>query len=136
MDRDRWSYLAVRAYTKGLVRFTEDERRDVRWRLREEILLAEVERELLAKLHEVVHLAESSAAQYVSQSVFDHHYDAAKQQYHSFSQLMYPFGTDDRPIDKAVFDTLSELWVREFGDPDDDGVQATIEALRNMNNDN
>ena len=135
MDGDRWSYLAVRAYTKGLVRFTEDEQQDCRWRLREEILLAEVEREVLAKLHEVVHLAESSAAQYVSQSVFDHHYDAAKQQYHSFSQLMYPFGTDEKSVDQATFDTLSELWVREFGDPESDAVKDTIEALRTMSND-
>ena len=134
MDGDRWTYLAVRAYSKGLVTFAEEERQEERWRLREEILLSEVEREVLAKLHEVVHLAESSAAQYVSQSTFDHHYTAAKKQYHALSRLVYPFGTDERPIDQQTVDSLKALWVQEFGDPDGESVKRAIEELRSGKN--
>ena len=132
MDKDRWSYLAVRAYARGLLTLSQQEQIDDRWQLREEILLAEVERESLAKLHEMVHLAETSAAQYVDQNVFDHHYKAARKQYHAFSKLMYPFGTDDRPIDQQTFDTLRDAWLREFGDPDGEAVKRTIAYLQTL----
>jgi hypothetical protein len=133
LDRDRWSYLAVRAYSKGLVTFEEDERRDVRWQLREEILLSEVERDVLAKLHEMVHLAEASAAQYVDQGVFDHHYKAANKQYRAFSKLTYPFGADVKDIEQGLVDDLVAAWMQEYGDPDSDKVNATIRALKATN---
>lgn len=136
MDKDRWSFLAVRAYTKGLLSFSTAEQDDCRWQLREEILLAEVERDTLAKLHEMLHMAEASAAQYVDQSVFDHHYKAAKTQYHEFSKLMYPFGTDSRPIDKQLTETLRDIWLREFGDPDSDAVKRTQEYLSKLGSKN
>jgi len=130
LDKDRWTYLAVQAYTKGLVSFDSAERSDDRWQLREEILLSEVERSLLAKLHEMVHLAESSAAQYISQSAFDHHYGAAKKQYQAFSKLMYPFGTDNAALGQNTIEALTKLWVQEFGDPDSPEVHETIMAMR------
>lgn len=132
MDKDRWTYLAIRAYTRGLVTFKSDEREDDRWKLREELLLSEVERDVLAKLHEVVHLAEVSAAQYVSQEVFEHHYRAANKQYHSFSVLTYPFATDDKPIDQQTITALTDLWIKEFGDPDSPEVQKTCDYLRSL----
>lgn len=132
MDRDRWAYLAIRAYAKGLLNFSHLEQEDDRWRLREEILLAEVEREALAKLHEMIHLAEVSAAQYTEHNTFEPHYKAAQKQYHAYSKLMYPFGTDDRSIDKKLVDDLTSMWVNAFGDPDGPAVQKTIEYLKNM----
>jgi hypothetical protein len=114
------------------VTFAKDEREDDRWRLREELLLGEVERDTLAKLHEMVHLAEISAAQYVSQNVFDHHYKAANKQYHAFCRLAYPYGTDEASVDERTIEALAELWRAEFGDPDSPEVEATRKYLQSL----
>lgn len=134
MDSDRWTYLAVRAYTKGLVTFKEEEREDIRWRLREEILLSEVEREVLAKLHEMVHLQEASASQYVDQTTFDHHHNAANKQYHSYAKLMYPYGTDAKTLDQKTVDELVTRWKEVYGDPDSPKVKRAIEAMTRLAN--
>jgi hypothetical protein len=110
------------------VTFAKEEREEERWRLREEILLGEVERDILAKLHEMVHLAETSAAQYVEQSIFEHHFHAAQAQYHSFSQLTYPFGTVKKQVDQETKEALIDMWKRAYGDPDDPEVRAGIDA--------
>ena len=110
--------------------FTEEEQTDSRWRLREEILLSEVERDILAKLHEMVHLAEVSAAQYVEQKVFEHHYKAANKQYHSFSRLVFPYGTDSKTADASTAEALFDIWKKEFGDPNSEEVKKTIELLK------
>lgn len=110
--------------------FRKDEQEDDRWRLREEILLAEVERDNLTKLHDMLHTAESAAAQYVEQQIFDHHYKAAQKQYQAVSLLLLPYKTDEKPIDQQVIENLDELWRAEFGDPDGPDVQAAIEDLK------
>ena len=112
--------------------FIGDEQEDDRWQLREEILLGEVERDTLAKLHEMVHLAETSAAQYVTQAVFEHHYKAANKQYHAFCQLVYPYGTDEKSLDEKTIEELTELWCKEFGDPDSPEVEETRKYLQSL----
>lgn len=131
MDKDRWTYLAVRAYSKGLVTFKEEEREDIRWRLREEILLSEIERETLAKLHEMVHLAETSAAQYDSGN-FDYHHKAANKQYHAYTKLMYPYGSGTKTVDQNTVEDLITRWKSKYGDPEGPEVKKTIEALKRM----
>lgn len=129
MNADRWAYLAVRAYTRGLLSFSSKDRVDPRWSLKEELLLDEVERDIREKLHTLVHLAEVSAAQYVDQKVFDHHHKAANQQYNELIKLVYPY-SKAHDIDKTVQEFLVDVWKKEFGDPESEAVQNTIEFLK------
>lgn len=110
--------------------FNETERQDDRWQLREEVLIAEVERESLAKLHELLHTAESSMAQYVEQKIFDHHYKEAQKQYHHVARLLYPYGTDTKAADERILDTLEKVWLAEYGDPNGEAMHRTLEYLR------
>jgi len=128
LDKDRWSNLAVRAYAKGLVSLNEAERSDDRWKLREAVLLSEVEREALMQMHAMVHLEECSAAQYSGgNDIFKYYRDQAREQYAGFVKLAMPYSKVASGIAKSTMDTLADLWKETFGDPNDPEVAATIE---------
>jgi len=92
LESDRWSFLAVRAYYKGLLTFRESERKDDRWKLREELIMSEVERDVLLGLHSMLHAEDVGAAQYVAgNDVFRYYHERAKKQYASFADLAQPY---------------------------------------------
>lgn len=132
MERDRWSYLAIQAHKQGLLDFHRSHRLDERWRLKEELILGEVERDISAKLHEIIHLAEACAAQYVSASVFEHHYKRAAAEYDVIRGLLRPYVTAASVRKDAA--KYREIWEDAFGSLDDPEVQAsinrTVELLR------
>jgi len=130
LERDRWSFLAVRAYTRGLLKFTADERSDDRWRLKESIILSEVERDAVVQLNTMVHTAESAAAQYVSSDVFRHHHDKAVKVYGKVRHLLQPYAHKSTGANAA---SLRDMWIKAFGDPNGEAVQKTIELLRRDN---
>lgn len=127
MERDRWNYLAIQAYKRGLLSFQRSTKEDERWRLKEEILLGEVERDLSVELHKILHEAESSAAQYVSQKVFKHHYDRAEEQYNILRDLLRPYL--GKRVDTDDMRELIDAWEAEFGSLDDPEVQAEIDRF-------
>ena len=133
MDSDRWSYLAVRAYAKGLLKFTSEERREERWRLREEILLGEVERDVTCELRRLLHNAEVSAAQYsAGGNVFSAHYKNAVVQYESYVKAVMPYKNVQGSCDTTA---LVDLWSAVYGDMHDPTVATQIaETQRYLQN--
>jgi hypothetical protein len=129
--RDRWYTLALRAFTSGLTSFSLDERKDTRWRLKEELMLMELERIEAFKLHRMVHEAESAAAQYSAGSnVFEHHYNRARKQYTAASTLLLPYRDKIESVGQVDMDSSIDAWKEAFGNPDSEIVQRTIEFLR------
>jgi len=128
LDRDRWCYLAIRAYSRGLVTFTEEEKQDDRWKLREALMLGEVERDALISLHSMLHQQESAAAQYSGgNDIFKHYRDRAREQYVHFAKLALPYERHDNNLPQAGMDKLAEAWKELYGDPNDPEVAARIE---------
>ncbi|GAG25128.1 unnamed protein product, partial [marine sediment metagenome] len=124
----RWFHLAVRAFTKRYLAFSEVERQDERWRIREELLLAEVEREALGDMHRMLHRQETAAAQYEAGSdVFRYYYDRARQQYDAFVKLFLPYM---KVVSTKDLESLAALWKQVFGDPDDPELAAEIDKTR------
>jgi len=132
LDRDRWAFLATRAYTKGLLSFNKEERGDDRWRLREAIILSEVERDTVVRLDTMVHAAESAAAQYVDSNVFKHHHDKAVSVYHKVRAMLQPYKYA-MEMERGTEETLRQTWIDAFGDPDGPEVQKAIEYLETGN---
>ena len=129
MESDRWSYLAVQAYKSGLLGFQRSDRTDERWRLKEEILLCEVERSIDATLHTLRHTAESTAAQHATAEIFNHYRDRAENEYLSIRNLMKPYaakGATETPGDMSA---VRQKWEDVFGSLDDPNTQAEIEKF-------
>ena len=124
METDRWNYLAIRAYSSGLLTFRRSDRQDIRWQLKEAILLGEVERGINAKLHEIRHLAESNAAQYVDQPIFDYHFGRAQAEYECIAALLYPFVA--KGLDKGKVKSLIEAWESTYGNLESEETQEMI----------
>jgi len=122
LESDRWSYLAVRAYSKGLLTFKAIDRRDDRWKLREELILSELERDILLGIHRMLHAEDVAAAQYIAgNDVFRYYHERAKKQYASVASLEQPYDKRDYQFsdEKSTIDRMIDVWKQEFGDPDD-----------------
>lgn len=123
MDSDRWSYLAVRAYTKGVLKLSSEERQDSRWRLREELLLGEVERDIVGELRQMLHRTEIAAAQYsAGGNIFKHHYEQATVHYVGYQKAMMPYDKSYEFDSKA----LIRAWNEVYGDPETPEVAKQI----------
>jgi hypothetical protein len=115
---------------RGLLKFSADERGDDRWRLREAIILSEVERDSVVKLDMMVHVAESAAAQYVDSNVFKHHHDKATTVFHKVRAMLQPYKYS-AALSENLMDSLTQAWINEFGDPDGPAVHELIRKLEN-----
>lgn len=129
MESDRWTFLTLRAYSSGRLDYSN--RLDDRWRLKEAIVLAEVERELHHEMHRLSYEGEIAAAQYVEQEIFDYHYEKSLEKFDTLEALLLPYA-DLKPRKLSREERVrqaTELWESEFGKLDDPKVQ---EALRQM----
>jgi len=75
----------------------------------------------------VLHEAESSAAQYVTQEVFNHHYERAEEQYNTIRNLLRPYLGVRTSTDKVA--SMITSWENEFGSMDDPEVKASIDEF-------
>jgi hypothetical protein len=111
-----------------LTKFAEDERQDDRWRLREELILSEVERDILGEFHRALHLQEALSAQYAAGSeIHNYYYERATKQYHAYANLMLPY---DKHEPTQSVQSLVNLWKQVYGDPDNPEVAAEIEKTK------
>ena len=126
MESDRWSYLAVQAYRSGLLGFQRSDRTDERWRLKEEIVLCEVERSIDASLHTLRHTAESTAAQHATAEIFNHYRDRAEKEYLSIRNLLKPYVGKVGLEPSEVMGDLKSKWEEAFGSLEDPKTQEEI----------
>jgi hypothetical protein len=91
---DRWSFLAVRAYATGFLTFKRADRQEERWKLKEEILLGELERDYLVDLNGMLHAEDVAAAQHVAgDEVFSYYHNQAKERYNQTRGLIRPYSS-------------------------------------------
>jgi hypothetical protein len=134
LDRDRWGRLAVKAYSDGVIDFASSHRSDDRWKLREALVLSEVERKELVELERMLHDEDVHAAQYIAgNSVFQYYWEQAQQRFNTTKRLRTPYLKQAQQQDDP--DRVAKLWSDAFGDPNDPDVRAdvekTIEILKN-----
>jgi len=113
---------------RGLLKFTEDEQKNDRWRLREAIVMSEVERDIVVQLDTMVHMSESAAAQYVDTNVFKHHHDKATNVYHKVRATLQPYRYAVE-MSGDTMNALEQAWIDAYGDPDGPEVQEMIRYL-------
>lgn len=111
----------------GRLTFKKEDRSDTRWRLKEEIILGELEREAQLNLYGLVHSAEVAAAQYVEQKIYDYHHGRAEEAYGNIERLSRPYAVGRRLANAKQEKELFAIWADAFGDPDDPEVKASIE---------
>ena len=130
MGRDRWCTLAVRAFTEGRLSFSEVERADDRWKLREELVFAQIERELLLRLYDTLH-SRMAAELVVTQKKSDAR-TLLSDYYAKILQLLVPY----KGLPEEVKKKLADLWIERFGDPADpkvaERIKKTIDHLESI----
>jgi len=133
LARDRWSYLALQAQTKGLLQFDSKSRQDDRWKLKEALVLEVVERDNLAKLHELLHLSEVTAVGSAGGPNSKHHMDAADKQYKRIVELLCPYMDTSSTNSVCSEELLLSAWEEVYGKMDDPetiaGIERTIQSL-------
>jgi hypothetical protein len=108
-----------------LLHFTADERQEERWKLREELLLAEVERDIQVDLQQTLHLENVSAAQYSGgNDIFEYYWGKARERFIRYSNLVLPYSKHSTV---STAQTLREAWTAAWGDPNDPEVAASIQ---------
>ena len=135
MGRDRWSTLAVRAYTKKLIGFTEADRQDDRWKLREELIFSQLEHDARLRLRLALHLEAAIGAQHPAPNVSEHYRERVREHYQELIHLLMSYDISSTRLRQS----LIEDWKRIFGDPEDPEVagriEQTIEFLKGIQDD-
>lgn len=107
----------------GLTKFTEAERQDDRWRLREALILQYVERSMVHELNQLVFLQDVAAAQYVAgNDTFSYYHKRAGNLYKLIAgklQTYMDYGSADADVAQNWLANAKNLWAQVWGDPDD-----------------
>lgn len=107
----------------GLAKFTEDERQDDRWRLREALILQHVERSMVRELNQMLFFQDVAAAQYVAgDDTFSYYHKSASNLYKLIAgklQTYMDYGDMQETSALGFLKTAKQLWAEAWGDPDD-----------------
>lgn len=116
MGRDRWIFLAVRAYFLGKLDFSAESRKSDLWMLHEKMVLDEIERDYAYGLRKSLFTEEVHAAQYVAgDASFKYHYDEAERHYNELRNLVMPYDRTTTDPSLTMFQNLIAEHKRRFG---------------------
>ena len=131
MAADRWSYLTLKAYTQGALTCSQDEHEDSRWRVREQLILEELDRSILVTLYDKLHRASCAAAQYDA-GTFEYHKEYADQHYNNMCRYLRPYvpvEVEDKQNTEELMAGYKSVWEQTFGDMDNPETQAAIQEV-------
>jgi len=93
--------------------------------------MAEMERDELARLHQMRHLENAVMTQYTAgKKVVDYHFERSRKQYNRVMELIAPYIEIAPVVDNSV--SLIDVWKRTFGNPEDPEVADMIERTKDM----
>lgn len=119
----RWYKLTVRAFTRGVLDYPANDRRDWKWLLKEDLALTELEDERITEMNRLSHMWHCAAAQVTGwdekEELFNHHKRQAQHAYNVIGRATLPWYKSWRTEEIS----LGELW-RQFKEQEKDPAYA------------
>jgi len=134
LEAGRWKSLAVAAQASGRLDFCKADSNDLKWLIKEKLILDEIERERITDVYRTGCLLHASAAGASNKEIYEHHFKQADKRFKRITEILLPYVSKSQQIagSKAGIgetpEEMRENWAKVFGNPDDPEVAARIKA--------